>query len=44
VQQLLALPSLQQWYSAALAETWRDAEHEDEVRAVGVWTQDLRAS
>jgi len=43
VSQLLALPSLQQWYAAALAETWRDAEHEDEVRGVGVWTQDLRA-
>jgi glutathione S-transferase len=44
VSQLLALPSLQQWYTAALAETWRDAGHEDEVRAVGTWTQDLRAS
>ena len=43
VSQLLALPSLAQWYEAALAETWRDAEHEDEVRGVGVWTQDLRA-
>jgi glutathione S-transferase len=43
VSQLLALPSLQQWYTAALAETWRDAEHEDEVRGVGTWTQDLRA-
>jgi hypothetical protein len=27
----------------ALAETWRDAEHEVELRAVGTWTQDLRA-
>ena len=41
--QLLALPAMQQWYAAALAETWRDPEHEDEMRAVGAWTQDLRA-
>jgi glutathione S-transferase len=41
--QLLGLPAMQQWYSAALAETWRDPEHEDEMRAVGTWTQDLRA-
>jgi len=40
----LALPSLQQWYLAALAETWRDREHEEEVRSVGVWTEDLRGS
>jgi glutathione S-transferase len=44
VAQLLALPSLQHWYTAALAETWRDAEHEQEVSSVGVWIQDLRAS
>ena len=41
--QLLALPSMQDWYAAALAETWRDAAHEDEARAVGAWTADLRA-
>jgi len=38
------LPSMKQWYQAALAETWRDAEHEEEARAVGTWTQDLRAN
>ena len=43
VAQLLGLPAMQQWYAAALAETWRDVEHEEEVRAVGVWTEDLRA-
>jgi len=43
VSQLLALQSMQEWYRAALAETWRDVEHEEEVRAVGTWTQDLRA-
>ena len=40
---LRALPAMQDWYTAALAETWRDAGHEDEVRAVGVWREDLRA-
>jgi len=40
---LLALPSMQTWYSAALGETWRDAEHEEEIRQVGTWREDLRA-
>jgi glutathione S-transferase len=40
---LRALPSMQAWYAAALAETWRDEEHEVEARAVGTWRQDLRA-
>jgi len=40
---LRGLPSMQQWYQAALAETWRDEEHEQEVRMVGTCTQDLRA-
>jgi len=42
--QLLALPSMQDWYAAALAEIWRDPAHEEEARAVGPWTADLRAS
>jgi len=37
------LPAMKQWYQAALAETWRDAEHEEDVRVVGTWVQDLRA-
>lgn len=41
--QLLALPAMKSWYGAALAETWRDEEHEEEVRSVGVWREDLRA-
>jgi glutathione S-transferase len=41
--QLLALPSMQAWYGAALAETWRDEAHEEEVRASGTCRQDLRA-
>jgi glutathione S-transferase len=42
--QLLALPAMKAWYTAALQETWRDEEHEIEARAVGAWSQDLRAS
>jgi glutathione S-transferase len=42
--QLLALPSMKDWYTAALAEPWRDEPHEAETRAVGEWTADLRVS
>ncbi|MEO8064793.1 MAG: glutathione S-transferase family protein [Pseudomonadota bacterium] len=41
--QLLALPSMQRWYEAGLAETWRDEEHDAEARAVGTWLSDVRA-
>jgi glutathione S-transferase len=40
---LLALPSMQEWYAAALGETWRDEPHEAEARGIGEWTADLRA-
>jgi glutathione S-transferase len=40
---LLALPSMKEWYAAALRETWRDEEHEAEARATGEWREDLRA-
>jgi glutathione S-transferase len=40
---LLALPPMRDWYSAALAERWRDEPHEAEARAAGTWLQDLRA-
>jgi len=40
---LLALPAMREWYEAALAEPWREAAHEAEVRAVGEWLEDLRA-
>jgi glutathione S-transferase len=43
VQRLLALPAMQEWYAAALRETWRDEPHEAEARALGTWTADLRA-
>ena len=41
-RRLLALPSMQEWYRDALAETWRDQEHEDEVAATGTVIEDLR--
>jgi glutathione S-transferase len=41
---LLALPSMKEWYAAALRETWRDEEHEAEARAAGECREDLRAS
>jgi glutathione S-transferase len=37
-----ALPAMQAWYDLALAEPWRDAEHEREVMSAGVCTADLR--
>lgn len=43
VERLLALPSMQAWYEAALAEPWRDAPHEEALCGVGTVTQDLRA-
>ena len=42
--QLLALPSMKEWYAAALTETWRDEPHEAEARTVGEWTADHRVS
>ncbi|QSX29342.1 glutathione S-transferase family protein [Shewanella cyperi] len=43
VQRMLALPGMQAWYKAALAEPWRDAGHEAEAAAAGVLLQDMRA-
>ena len=43
-ERLLALPSMQAWQTAALAETWREPGHEAEARAAGEWLRDLRAS
>lgn len=40
---LLALPSLQDWQKAALAETWREPDHEAEAILAGTWIEDLRA-
>jgi glutathione S-transferase len=43
VARLLALPAMQAWYTAALAETIREPTHEDEARRHGEWLQDFRA-
>jgi len=40
---LRALPSMHEWYAAALADTFRSEEHEAEARGLGTWRQDLRA-
>lgn len=39
---LRRLPQMREWYEAAIAETWRDDEHEEEARTAGDWLQDLR--
>lgn len=43
VKRLLALPSMQDWYVAALRETWRDEAHEVIARNAGTWLNDYRA-
>ena len=40
---LLALPAMQEWTKAALAEDFRDHPHDEESRAVGTIVEDLRA-
>lgn len=42
-KRLLALPSMQDWYAAALLETWRDEAHEVMARNAGTWLNDYRA-
>jgi len=44
VDTLLALPAMQAWYAAALAETFRDAPHDQWIIERGEITEDLRAS
>ncbi len=43
VQRLLALPATQDWIAAGIAETWRDASHEEEILAQGTLLEDRRA-
>jgi glutathione S-transferase len=40
---LLDLASMKSWYRDALAETWREPAHEEEVRQTGAVLQDFRA-
>ncbi|HUA80894.1 MAG TPA: glutathione S-transferase family protein [Dyella sp.] len=44
VQRMLALASMQRWYAAALQETWRDPDHEEETLREGTLLEDLRTS
>ena len=41
-RRILALPSMQDWYAAALNEPWREESHEEEARQAGTQLQDLR--
>ncbi|MFT3996837.1 MAG: glutathione S-transferase family protein [Asticcacaulis sp.] len=43
IDRLLALPAMQDWYAAALAETAREPEHEDEMHQAGTVLADHRA-
>ena len=44
VRRMLALPSMQRWYEAALKETWRDPDHEEETLRQGTLLEDLRVA
>ncbi|MEN7537620.1 glutathione S-transferase family protein [Aurantiacibacter flavus] len=42
VDQMLAHPAMHEWEQAALAESWREASHEEELAASGTLTADYR--
>ena len=42
VDHMLAHPAMRQWEAEALAETWREVGHEEELAAAGVVTADYR--
>jgi glutathione S-transferase len=42
VDQVLGHPAMREWEKAALAESWREASHEEELAAAGVITADYR--
>ena len=42
VERMLALPAMEAWEEAALAETWREESHEAELAEAGVVTADYR--
>jgi glutathione S-transferase len=41
-ERLLAFPAMQRWETDALAETWREAGHEEEAQRAGTIVEDLR--
>jgi glutathione S-transferase len=42
VARLLAHPAMREWEDAALAESWREVSHEDELAAAGSLLADYR--
>jgi glutathione S-transferase len=42
VARILALPSMQAWYAAALLESWREPDHEADMQAAGSLRADFR--
>ena len=42
VDHIIAHPAMQQWEAEALAESWREGGHEEELRACGSITADYR--
>lgn len=42
VDRIVAHPAMQQWEAEALAESWREVTHEEELRACGEVTADYR--
>jgi glutathione S-transferase len=42
VERILALPSMQTWYAAALLESWREPDHEADMQAAGSLRADFR--
>ncbi|GLR47465.1 glutathione S-transferase family protein [Sphingomonas astaxanthinifaciens] len=44
VERMLALPAMRAWEEAALAETYREEGHEDELAAAGLITADFRTT
>lgn len=44
VERVIAHPAMQEWEAAALAETWREAGHEEELAAAGRIVADYRAT
>ncbi len=44
VDRVIAHPAMQEWEAAALAETWREVSHEEELAACGAITADYRTA
>ena len=42
VEMMLATPAMQQWEAEALAESWREVGHEEDLKSCGSITADYR--